>query len=79
MSRDVYRKGCIPRAVHLSGGRGRFGGHAGVTPYYLHDYKAFGKITVLGELLAVAAVVMCILSFLSIWAVRRVMNVLLHP
>ena len=27
-----------------------------VLPYYLHDYKAFGKITVLGEFLAVAAV-----------------------
>jgi hypothetical protein len=32
-----------------------------VLPYYLHYYKAFGKITVLGEFLAVAADVMCIL------------------
>jgi molybdopterin-containing oxidoreductase family membrane subunit len=31
-----------------------------VLPYYLHDYKAFGKITVLGEFLAVAAVIMSI-------------------
>ena len=29
-----------------------------VLPYYLHDYKAFGRITVLGEFLAVAAVTM---------------------
>ncbi len=32
-----------------------------VLPYYLHDYKAFGRITVLGEFLAVAAVLMCML------------------
>lgn len=31
-----------------------------VLPYYLHNYKAFGKITVLGEFLAVAAVSMCL-------------------
>jgi len=51
-----------------------------VLPYYLHDYKAFGKITVLGELLAVAAVVMCILFvFVDLGRPARVMNVLLHP
>jgi hypothetical protein len=32
-----------------------------VLPYYLHDYKTFGKITILGEFLAVAAVSMCLL------------------
>jgi len=26
-----------------------------VLPYYLHDYRAFGKITILGEFLAIAA------------------------
>ena len=31
-----------------------------VLPYYLHDYKAFGKITILGEFLAVSAVIMCV-------------------
>jgi Ni/Fe-hydrogenase subunit HybB-like protein len=30
-----------------------------VLPYYLHDYKAFGRITILGEFLAVASIVMC--------------------
>ena len=25
-----------------------------VLPYYLHDYKAFGKIAILGEFLAIA-------------------------
>src|SRR3990170_5748197 len=32
-----------------------------VIPYYLHHYKAFGRITILGEFLAVASVTMCIL------------------
>src|SRR4030042_2030090 len=32
-----------------------------VLPYYLHNYKAFGRITILGEFLAVAAVTMCLL------------------
>ena len=51
-----------------------------VLPYYLHDYKAFGRITVLGEFLAVAAVVMCVLFvFVDLGQPSRVMNVLLHP
>jgi molybdopterin-containing oxidoreductase family membrane subunit len=51
-----------------------------VLPYYLHDYKAFGKITVLGEFLAVASVTMCILFiFVDLGQPIRVMNVLLHP
>src|SRR5512134_2373751 len=32
-----------------------------VIPYYLHDFKKFGKIVILGEFLAIAAVTMCIL------------------
>ena len=51
-----------------------------VLPYYLHDYKAFGKITVLGEFLAVSAVIMRILFvFVDLGQPSRVMNVLLHP
>jgi len=30
-----------------------------VLPYYLHNYKLFGKMTILGEFLAIAAVMMC--------------------
>jgi Ni/Fe-hydrogenase subunit HybB-like protein len=30
-----------------------------VLPYYLHNYKAFGKITILGEFLAISSVIMC--------------------
>ncbi len=51
-----------------------------VLPYYLHDYKAFGRITILGEFLAVAAVVMCItFIFVDLGQPSRVMNVLLYP
>jgi molybdopterin-containing oxidoreductase family membrane subunit len=51
-----------------------------VLPYYLHDYKAFGKITVLGEFLAVAAVSMCILFVLAdLGNPARMLNVMLHP
>src|SRR4030065_398703 len=32
-----------------------------VLPYYLHDYKKFGRLTILGEFLAIAAVIMCML------------------
>lgn len=49
-------------------------------PYYLHDFKKFGKIVILGEFLAVAAVVMCVLFiFVDLGQPMRVMNVLLHP
>lgn len=51
-----------------------------VLPYYLHDYKAFGRVTILGEFLAVAAVSMCILFiFVDLGQPIRIMNVLLHP
>jgi Ni/Fe-hydrogenase subunit HybB-like protein len=51
-----------------------------VLPYYLHDYKAFGKITILGEFLAVAAVIMCItFIFVDLGRPDRAMNLLLHP
>ncbi len=51
-----------------------------VLPYYLHNYKAFGRVTILGEFLAVAAVSMCILFiFVDLGQPIRVMNVLLHP
>ncbi len=51
-----------------------------VLPYYLYDYKAFGKVTILGEFLAVAAVTMCMLFvFVDMGQPTRVMNILLHP
>ncbi|MBN2539827.1 MAG: polysulfide reductase NrfD [Deltaproteobacteria bacterium] len=51
-----------------------------VLPYYLHNYKAFGRITILGEFLAVAAVSMCVMFILvDLGKPMRVLNVLLHP
>ncbi len=36
-----------------------------VLPYYLHDYKKFGKIVILGEFLAVSAVAMCMMFVIA--------------
>jgi Ni/Fe-hydrogenase subunit HybB-like protein len=51
-----------------------------VLPYYLHNYKAFGRVTILGEFLAVAAVIMCI-TFITVDLGRpdRILNVLKYP
>ncbi len=56
------------------------GGIMLVLPYYLHDYKTFGKITILGEFLAVASIVMC-LSYLLVHLGQpmRALNIFLHP
>lgn len=51
-----------------------------VLPYYLHNYKAFGRMVILGEFLAVAAVLMCSLFiFVDLGQPTRVANVMLHP
>lgn len=51
-----------------------------VIPYYLHDYKKFGGIVILGEFLAISAVIMCILFiFADMGQPMRIMNVILHP
>jgi len=51
-----------------------------VLPYYLHNYKAFGRITTLGEFLAVAAVIMCILFVtIDLGQPTRIFNIILHP
>ncbi len=51
-----------------------------VLPYYLHDWKAFSKLTILGEFLAIAAVTMCMLFiFVDMGQPTRVLNVMLYP
>ena len=51
-----------------------------VIPYYLHDFKKFGKIVILGEFLAVAAVIMCqLFIFVDMGQPTRILNVMLHP
>jgi [DsrC]-trisulfide reductase subunit P len=51
-----------------------------VLPYYLHNYKEFGKVTILGEFLAISSVVMCILFvFVDLGQPFRVANIFLYP
>ncbi len=51
-----------------------------VLPYYFHNVKEFGRITILGEFLAIAAVIMCMLFiFVDMGQPARVLNVLFYP
>jgi molybdopterin-containing oxidoreductase family membrane subunit len=51
-----------------------------VLPYYVHHYKTFGKLAILGEFVAIPAVIMCVLFvFVDMGQPRRVINILLHP
>ena len=51
-----------------------------VLPYYLHHYKIFGRITILGEFLAVASVTMCVTFVVAdLGRPDRAFNVLLYP
>jgi len=51
-----------------------------VLPYYLHDYKAFGRITILGEFLAVAAVLMCLIFVIvDLGRPDRLANIIKYP
>ncbi len=51
-----------------------------VLPHYLHDVKAFGKLTILGELLAIASVTMCLLFIVvDLGQPQRMLNIVLHP
>ena len=51
-----------------------------VLPYYLHNHREFGRMTILGEFLAISAVTMCMLFvFVDMGQPTRVLNVLLHP
>lgn len=51
-----------------------------VLPYYLHGFKQFGRITILGEILAISAVMMCILFILvDLGQPARLFNIVLYP
>ncbi|MFZ0338213.1 MAG: NrfD/PsrC family molybdoenzyme membrane anchor subunit [Terracidiphilus sp.] len=51
-----------------------------VLPYYLHGEKQFARITILGEFLAIASVIMCILFiFVDLGQPARVLNIILYP
>jgi molybdopterin-containing oxidoreductase family membrane subunit len=51
-----------------------------VLPYYLHNWKEFSKITILGEYLAISAVIMCMtFIFVDMGQPFRIFNMFLHP
>lgn len=51
-----------------------------VIPYYLHNFRPFAKMIILGEFLAVAAVITAVLFvFVDLGRPERVLNVLLYP
>ena len=51
-----------------------------VLPYYLHNWKMFGKITILGEFLAIGSVVMCMtFIFVDMGQPLRIINVFRYP
>jgi Ni/Fe-hydrogenase subunit HybB-like protein len=51
-----------------------------VLPYYLHNYKEFEKITILGEFLAISSLIMCMLFvFVDLGQPFRLMNLFLYP
>lgn len=56
------------------------GGVMLVLPYYVHNFKVFGRITILGEFLAIAAIVMCMLFIMAdLGQPLRALNCLLYP
>ncbi|GAB6906922.1 Polysulfide reductase NrfD [Desulfosarcina cetonica] len=78
MSRDVSWGFYIANFTYLVGVAA--GGVMVVLPYYLHNYKAYGKITILGEFLAIASIVMCLLFILvDLGQPMRALNVLIYP
>jgi len=77
MSRDVSWGFYIANFTFLVGVAA--GGVMVVLPYYLHDYKAFGRITILGEFLAIASIIMCVTFILvDLGQPMRVLNVFLY-
>jgi Ni/Fe-hydrogenase subunit HybB-like protein len=56
------------------------GGLMLVLPYYVHNYKVFGRITILGEFLAISAIIMCLMFIMAdIGQPLRGLNMILHP
>ena len=68
MGRDVSWGLYIAQFTYMVGVAA--GGLMLVLPYYVHNYKVFGRITILGEFLAVAALIVALLF---------VVNMILHP
>ena len=78
MSRDVSWGLYISQFTFLVGVAA--GGVMLVLPYYIHNFKEFGRITILGEFLAIAAIVMCLMFIMAdLGQPMRALNVVLHP
>jgi len=78
MSRDVSWGFYIGQLTYFVGVAA--GGVMVVLPYYLHDYKAFGRITILGEFLAVGSIIICLLFvFVDLGNLPRFVNLMIHP
>jgi len=78
MSRDVSWGLYISQFTFLVGVAA--GGVMLVLPYYIHNYKVFGRITILGEFLAIAAICMCLMFIIAdLGQPMRALNVMLHP
>ncbi|MBF0210682.1 MAG: polysulfide reductase NrfD [Desulfamplus sp.] len=78
MSRDVSWGFYIANFTFLVGVAA--GGVMVVIPYYLHDYERFHRITILGEFLAVASLIMCLMFIVAdLGQPTRMLNVLLYP
>jgi len=77
MSRDVSWGLYISQFTFLVGVAA--GGVMLVLPYYVHNYKAFGRITILGEFLAIAALLMCLTFIVAdLGQPTRMLNVIFH-
>jgi molybdopterin-containing oxidoreductase family membrane subunit len=51
-----------------------------VLPYYLHDVREFGKLTIFGEFLAIPAVIVAMLFvFVDVGQPQRILNIFLYP
>jgi molybdopterin-containing oxidoreductase family membrane subunit len=78
MSRDVSWGFYIGQLTYFVGVAA--GGVMVVLPCYLHDYKAFARITILGEFLAVASVVMCgLFVIVDLGNLPRMLNIMIYP
>ena len=79
LSRDVSWGLYIAQMTYLVGVAAS--GVMVVLPFYIHDYKAFGRITILGEFLAISAVAMCGLFILvDLGKPTRVLNmIIMYP
>ena len=78
LSRDVSWGFYIAQLTYLVGVAAS--GVMLVMPYYLHDHKVFGKITILGEFMAVGAIVMCgLFVVVDLGQPMRMLNIILYP